>query len=56
MKIIGHIGIRTGSKGVKNKNIRNFNGVPLFLNKLKKSTSPKSCNISHLNHINFVNY
>ena len=34
MKIIGHIGIRTGSKGVKNKNIRNFNGVPLFLNKL----------------------
>ncbi len=34
MKIIGHIGIRTGSKGVKNKNIRNFNGLPLFLNKL----------------------
>jgi CMP-N,N'-diacetyllegionaminic acid synthase len=34
MKIIGHIGIRTGSKGVKNKNLRNFNGAPLFLNKL----------------------
>jgi CMP-N,N'-diacetyllegionaminic acid synthase len=34
MKIIGHIGIRTGSKGVKNKNVRNFNGSPLFLNKL----------------------
>jgi CMP-N,N'-diacetyllegionaminic acid synthase len=30
MKIFGHIGFRKGSKGVLNKNTRNFCGKPLF--------------------------
>mgnify|MGYP001159898258 CR=1 FL=1 len=30
MKILGHIGFRKGSKGVPNKNTRNFCGKPLF--------------------------
>ena len=31
MKVIGHLGFRSGSKGLKGKNIKLLNGKPLFL-------------------------
>ena len=39
-KILAVIGLRSGSKGLKNKNIKKLNGKPLFsyiLNSAKKS-------------------
>ena len=30
MKVIGHLGFRSGSKGLKGKNIKLLNGKPLF--------------------------
>ena len=30
LKILGIIGARSGSKGLKNKNIKSFNGKPLI--------------------------
>ena len=43
-KILGIIGLRSGSKGLKNKNIKNFNGKPLFYWIIKKALKSKYLN------------
>ena len=43
-KILGVIGIRSGSKGIKNKNILPFNGQPLVARILKTALKSKYIN------------
>lgn len=43
-KILGIIGLRSGSKGLKNKNIKTFNGKPLFYWIVKKALNSKYLN------------
>ena len=43
-KILGIIGLRSGSKGLRNKNIKRFNGNPLFYWIIKKSKKSKYLN------------
>ena len=43
-KILAVIGLRSGSKGLKNKNIKLFGGIPLFAHILKSAKKSKLIN------------
>ena len=45
-KILGIIGLRAGSKGLKNKNIKLLGGIPLFAHILKSAKKSKHSIVS----------